>query len=165
MQKTRHMTLSREEREAQKEEEIRKSLRGLIQKYTDDLLRKDRFLQAFEKLETLEAQSNRRLLLEECLDRIDIGTDCSALLKVFDFACGVDAKPLAELLNGYEAKRQAAEDARKRVLKDVLERDWKISGTAVDPNLESDSEWETILHGLNDDYGSRLQEEKKRLLS
>ena len=165
MQKTRHMTLSREERQAQKEEDIRKSLRGLIQKYTDDLLRKEQFLKAFERLETLEDRSNRQLLLEECLDRIEIGRDCKALLEVLDFGCRVDTRALADRLNGHEAKRQAAETERKGELKDMLENQWKISGSAVDPNLDSDSVFENTMHDLNDDYGERLQEEKNRLLA
>jgi hypothetical protein len=42
MEKTRHLTLSREEKDAQKKVEVHKRLKGLVQKYQDNLLRKDR---------------------------------------------------------------------------------------------------------------------------
>ena len=42
MEKTRHLTLSREEKEEQKRVEVNKRLKGLVQKYQDNLLKKDR---------------------------------------------------------------------------------------------------------------------------
>jgi len=41
MEKTRHLTLSPEEKDAQTKVEVHKRLKGLVQKYQDNLLRKD----------------------------------------------------------------------------------------------------------------------------
>ena len=41
MEKTRHLTLSQEEKEEQKHIEVDKRLKGLLQKYQDNLLKKE----------------------------------------------------------------------------------------------------------------------------
>ena len=41
MEKTRHLTLSQKEKEEQKQIEVNKRLKGLLQKYQDNLLRKE----------------------------------------------------------------------------------------------------------------------------
>ena len=41
MEKTRHLTLSQKEKDGQKQIEVNKRLKGLLQKYRDNLLREE----------------------------------------------------------------------------------------------------------------------------
>ena len=50
MEKTRHLTLSQEEKKAQKEIEVNKRLQGLLQKYQDNLLKKENLKKELDHL-------------------------------------------------------------------------------------------------------------------
>ena len=50
MEKTRHLTLSQEEKEDQKRIEVNKKLQGLLQKYQDNLLKKENLKKELNKL-------------------------------------------------------------------------------------------------------------------
>lgn len=165
MEKTRHMTMSREEREAQKADEIRKKLNGLIQKYTDEKIRRDQFLKEFEKLESIEIQTNEQLLRKEILDRIELEVESKSLLELLEFACGADIKDLKAVLQEYTSKRDTARDGRIGELKKALYKEIGVSGSAVLPNLETDADLEEKLGSLRDDFRKRLEAEKARMLN
>ena len=163
MEKTRHMTMSREEREAQKADEIRKKLNGLIQKHADGLIRKNQFLKEFEKLESIEINTNEQLLRKEILDRIELEVESKSLLELLAFACGADTEELQAVLQEYALKRDTARDVRIGELKEELHLEIDVSGSAVLPNLETDADLEEKLDGLKDDFRKRLEAEKARI--
>lgn len=164
MEKTRHMTMSREERDAQKFEEIHKQLNGLIQKYTDGLLRKEQFLKEFERLDLIETRSNERMLRKEILERIELESETGSLLRLLDFGCGVDIKNLDTILSEFTTQRDAVRDDRGSELQEVLRKEIGVSGSAVVPNMETDAYLEEKLGGFEDDFRKRLDAEKARLL-
>lgn len=163
MEKTRHMTMSREERNAHIAEENRKKIGGLIQKYTDGLLRKEQFLEQFGGLNEIAGQSNRKLLLQEGLDRIGLEGTPDALLELLAISCGVDVKPLTEVLEEYQAKKQALEAERTDGFRQKMAAEHQISGSAVWPNLPMDPGYVEAVSGLQDEYSQRLQKEKSGL--
>ena len=59
MEKTRHLTLSQEEKDSQKKVEVHKRLKGLVQKYRDNLLKKDGL---GKELEILNKTYNRLII-------------------------------------------------------------------------------------------------------
>lgn len=165
MEKTRHMTMSREEREAQRTEEILKKLNGLILKYTDGLLREGQFLKEFEHLDSIETRSNERMLRKEILDRIELESETGSLLALLEFGCGADIQNLEAILREFTTRRDAAIADRSSELKEGLHNEFGISGSAVVPNLENDAAYGEDLRGLKDTYMERLEAEKSRLLA
>ena len=164
MEKTRHMTMSREERDAQKIGEIRKKLNGLIQKYNDGLLRRDQFRKEFEKLDRIESLSNKQMLQKEILDRVELEKETRSLLELLEFNCRVDITDLDKILREFATQRDAVRDERSRELKQALRKEIGVSGSAVVPNMETDAYLEEMLGGLEDDFRKRLDAEKARLL-
>lgn len=160
MEKTRHLTLSREERDARQEEETRKTLRGLIQKYRDQLLREEQFLEELWKLKTGHV---REMLAKEILARIEIEKENEQFLKLLEFACGLEVENLKVILTGFSARRDALIAGLSREAKNRLKKDSEISGSAVVPNLEADAGLNEGLMCLRQEYGIRLEEEKAGL--
>ena len=163
MEKTKHMTMSREEREAQKADEIRKKLNGLIQKYADGLIRRDQFIEKFEKLESIEIKTNEQLLRREILDRIELEVESRSLLELLEFACSADNSDLKAVLREFTLQRDAARDSRIGELQEELHLEIGVSGSAVLPNLETDADLEEKLGSLRDDFRKRLEAEKARI--
>ena len=165
MEKTRHMTMSREERETQKADEIRKKLNGLIQKYADGLIRQKQFLKEFEKLESIEIQTRKKILRKEILDRIKLEGDSESLLELLEFTCDVDIEDLKAVMREFALERDTASDSRISELKKALNNEIGVSGSAVVPNMETDAYLEEKLGSLRDDFNKRLEDEKARISS
>jgi hypothetical protein len=163
MEKTRHMTMSREERDAQIAEENRKKISGLIQKYVDGRLNKESFLDAFGRLNKIEGQSNQLLLLREGLVRIELAGTPDAVLELLAFGCRVDVEPLAQVLSGYAEQKHSLEVDRSAELRQQLAAEHNVSGSAVVPDLQVDSVFTLMLSELESTWAQRLEKEKARL--
>lgn len=165
MEKTRHLTLSKEERDAQHSVELRRGIRGLIQKYIDGLLGKDQFNKEFNKLNKVENRGNEPVLQEVILDRIRLdAANQEPLLELLEFYCRVDVAPLAAILREFADRRNALRETRMDERKEWLQKELNISGSAVVPNLETDAGFmEDSVH-LKDTFRARLKKEKERLL-
>ena len=67
MEKTKNLNLSNEEREEQKNKEIKNRLRGLVQKFQDAVLSTDNLRADYQKLKNeYHLENNRRLIKEIC---------------------------------------------------------------------------------------------------
>lgn len=165
MEKTRHLTMSKEEREAQHAAEIRKTLRGLLQKYRDGRISKDRFQEKFRGLEEVEQPSKATILREEILNRIVLEGEAEVLLELLASVCGAPVESLASVLQEFVFQRDAAVTEWSRTAKEKLEKERGISGSAVVPNPEGDSMLEERLRALRETYDKRLRKEKTKLLA
>ena len=166
MEKTRDLNLSREERDAQRTEDIRKTLRGMIQKYGDRVLRKDPFLEEFRRLDTIDHLSTEQILRTELLGQIDLAQDPEAhvaQLELLQWVCGLKVDGLETVLREFAEQQARVESDRSRELRDTLQTDLNISGSAVVPNLEMDAILQEDLHELQKTYQSRLEAEKTSL--
>ncbi|MFP3911673.1 MAG: hypothetical protein ACLFUT_06320 [Desulfobacteraceae bacterium] len=166
MEKTRDLNLSREERDAQRAEDIRKALRGMIQKYRDRVLRKDQFLEEFRELGTTAHQTKEQILRTEILSQIDLDTDpetSAADLELLQQVCGLKVENLAAILGEFSDHRDKAMADRTREVKDQIQMQFQISGSAVVPNVETDVPLTRTLQDLRQTYTHRLEAEKGSL--
>ena len=91
----------------------------------------------------------RRIIAEEISGRIELETDNEPFLKILDATTGIDIDPIRQMLvdveKNLDKERAVHEEGMKRRLYDR-----GISGSAVIPNLDADSQWR--------DYVSKLKE-------
>ena len=80
MEKTKHLSLSEEEREAQKKEAIRKTVKGLIQKYKDQIFTIKQLEDEWNDLEKENQLSDRQILVDEIMDQLHLNADNSLLM-------------------------------------------------------------------------------------
>ncbi len=138
MERTRHLSLSDEERQRQQAEAFEKRLQGLLQLYADGALTVD---EAGERITALQSEMktvDRRLLMAAIGRRIDTERDNAHWLALVEHAAPALQEPLAALLEGH--RRQASDllTSSGRDELDRLAREHAISGTAVRYNPGND---------------------------
>ncbi len=82
MEKTRHLTLSQKEKEEQKQIEVNKRLKGLLQKYQDNILRKEQLRQELDSLRKTFDLNTNEMLSHILLDGLKLGRNNKSLLEL-----------------------------------------------------------------------------------
>ena len=164
MEKTKHLSLSSEEKAAQKTEEIRKTVKGMIQKFKDRLLREDQFGEQLEALEKTYNLNDKMILKTEILNQVDINQDNTPLLVLLGDICGENVGRIGSLLKDYFQKIADSRDKRIEKIKDALSEKYSVSGPAVVPFLENDSSWVEEAQKINETYRKSLNQEKVHMM-
>ena len=164
MEKTKHLSLSREEKAAQRTEEIRKTVRGMIQKFKNQLLREDRFGEQLEALEKTYGLNGKRIVKTELLNQVDINQDNTPLLVLLSDICGENVGRIESLLKAHSEKITASRDKRIEKIKDACSEKYSVSGSAVVPLLENDSGWAAEAQKINETYRKTLNQEKAHMV-
>ena len=165
LEKTKHLTLSKDEKQAQKKKEARKRLAGLLQKYQDRILDIDRLKDDLNALKEFYDFIDTRALVREILSRIKLDNDNTLFMTILDDLCPADSDGLKSVLSEYKKTVRLRRDQRSDQIIDNLSRDYHISGSAVVPNLAVDDEWAADLQTINMDYNRLLSREKDALLN
>ena len=163
MEKTRHLTLSQEEKDSQKKAEVHKRLKGLVQKYQDNLLRKDRLEKELNILKKTYDLNVDEILLNLLLSSLEPGRHYKMYLELLNEIYGLNVSGLEKIFQDFKGAVKSATEERVREIKADLAKTRFISGTAVVPNLESDSEWLSMLGNIKGRYDQILDREKSTL--
>jgi RNA polymerase-interacting CarD/CdnL/TRCF family regulator len=163
MEKTKNLSLSSEERQAQKNQEIDSRIRGLLQKFKDRALKVDNFKSEYHKLQKdYDFLENAHLIKEIC-GQIELGADNQALFELLAEFKVSDLERLTSVLQEYQTVLEEAAGQRRKILKDQLAKIHFVAGSAVVPNLENDNEWRKEAGEIRAKYGALLDEEKFKL--
>lgn len=163
MEKTRHLTLSQEEKEEQKHIEVNKRLKGLLQKYQDNLLKKEHLEKELDSLRKAYDLKVDKMLSRMLLDSLKLGYKNESLLELLNEICGLDISGLETLFHDFQdAVRFTSEKRIKEVKADLAEKRF-ISGSAVVPNLETDNELILTVKEIKDKFDQILVREKTAL--
>ena len=160
MEKTKHLTLSQEEREKQKYIEVNKRLKGLLQKYQDNLLRKEQLGQELEGLRKTFDLNVNVMLSRIILDSIKFGNNNKSLFELLSEICGLDVSGLEDLFREFQKTIDIASKKRTDEIMATLTKKHFISGSAVVPNLETDREWLATVQGIKGKFDQILSREK-----
>ena len=164
MEKTKHLSQSAEEKQAQAHKDTQSRLNGILQKYHDRIISLKHFQRDYERLKAEFKLPDDSALVTQVIDRIDPNGDNRALFEVLDDCCGLDAIGLADFINQYQAGYQTAAQSHEEALKVSLAKKYKISGSAVVPNLETDEDWQNQVRELVSAVKEKLSQEKERLV-
>jgi hypothetical protein len=141
MERTRHMTLSEEDKREQVLAEFKKSLGGLLQKVQDEVLSLEQFKTDLKALQESSHLTDRGIIIEELTNRMDLDRDNAWALNLLTEAFALNSEKLASVFREYRQAIEAVTQTRTRELKkDLLERH-AIGGSAVVPNCTADPEW------------------------
>jgi predicted RNase H-like nuclease (RuvC/YqgF family) len=164
LQKTKHLTLSEDEKQAQKKKEARQNLAGLLQKYQDKVLDIDQLKDNLNELKEFFDFIDIHALVSEILNRIELDNDNTSFMVILDDICQADSDGLKAVLSEYQKTVRMRRDQRSDQLIEKLIRDYLISGSAVLPNLGVDDEWAADLQTIYTDYNRILSREKAALM-
>ena len=113
MEKTHHLTLSQEEKEAQNEIEVNRRLQGLLQKYQDDFLNKDNLKKELDNLKIAYDLNVNEMMADLLLNSLKIGQDNTAFLELLSEIFGLNLTGIEETFQNFKAAVKSA--TKKRV--------------------------------------------------
>ena len=163
MERTRHMTLSEEDKREQALVEFKKSLGGLLQKVQDGVLGPEQFKTDLRALQESSHLTDREIIIEELTCRLDLDGDNAWALNLLTEAFALDSEELASVFREYRQAIEAVTQTRTRELnKDLLERH-AINGSAVVPHWAADPEWAARCQSLRERLDAALMQAIARL--
>ena len=160
MEKTRHLRLSREEKEEQKVKAFKKKLNGLLQQYGDKTLDMKRFRKEFYTLGSRFDLDVKSFLKNEILDKMTLAQPNSHLMDLLEEFCGGETEKLASVISAYQAANEAASKKIIEQIKADLAKNQHISGTVVMLNLDADSKWHSEVQRIWIKFEQLLNQEK-----
>jgi hypothetical protein len=156
MEKTQNLTLSAEEKQIQRDKDTANRIKGLVQKLQDGLLTADQLTMEYERFRRDSELSDDRLLVREVLTRLDPAGDNQILLEILEKCCRFDTAAIRADITGYrEAYHQAARE-RSAQLKENLEQNHFITGSAVLPNIDADEQWRQTAQEMRRQFEAQL---------
>ena len=164
LEKTRHLTLSSEEKQEQTQKEIEKRIKGLLQKYQDGILPDKQLQIDYEKLKNDSNLSDNNILISEIINRLNPDQDNQSLLEILEECCSTDSATIKAVINDYRDAYHKAAGIRMDRLKENLAQKYIISGSAVVPNLEADEQWRREAQEIRSGYEDQLDRVKDSLL-
>lgn len=156
MERTRHLSFSDEEKTRQCEEDFRKRLQGLLQRYADGALSLEGLR---EKIKALQAElkvDDPMVAVTAMVDRMDPDRDDRTWLDLLAAFAPTVCGALEAALEVYRRQRDDILLEGAERLKTRLAQDHGISGTAVAPNPHKDPECRAQLARLRQEAKSRL---------
>ena len=163
MEKTRHLTLSQEEKKAQKRIEVNKRLQGFLQKYQDNLLKKENLKNELDNLKITYDLNVDEMLTDLLLNSLRLGRDNTVFLELLNEIFGLNLSGLERIFHNFKDAVKSATKKRVGQIKTELSKNRFISGPAVVPNLEGDRNWLSMLGHIMDEFDQILNKEKAAL--
>jgi len=163
LEKTKHLSLSEDEKRDQEREAAVKKLNGILQKYQDAKLDRSQAMQELDRLKSTHAVLDDRTVCGAILQRIQLGRDNQRCLALVRDCYPLDIARLQSVLKDYDNALQAAAGRRSENIKKNLRQNHFISGSAVMPNLNADRKWAAEQEALRSKYLHLLQRELEDL--
>ena len=166
MEKTRHLSMTEDEKKEKRQQDARQELQGLICKIEDKTIKTTEFEKSYETIKSTyhdgQAVDVDAMLRDELINRLDLDADNTARLQLLGRYFNIDTQQFFELFSAYNTALDHARQTRLARRKQQLAQDRQISGTAVIPNLAADSDWAQEIDQLKSEYGKRLDALKQK---
>ncbi len=163
MEKTRHLILSDEEKQEQKENEFKKKLKGPAQKFQDQTISKKELKKEINTLIKTYGLKDETIIIREFLNRLGFNQDNQSMLALIDELWIIDITKLEGIFNDYNETIQTEAQKRMEEIKENLAQKRNISGSAVIPNISDDDEWIRKYQDIKDKFDQLLGVEKARI--
>lgn len=156
MEKTQNMTLSEEEKNEIRQQEVSGKIKGWVRKYGDSVLNMKTIQSEIEKDDVARQIELKKALHKEVLKRIEPDKDNSMFFQLLEEICGTGTEVIVDMIHQFQ-NTIAAE--RAIILKEQNHRleEKGISGTAVIPSLCSDAEWNTRYDQSTEDFKKQIR--------
>ena len=160
MEKTKHLSLSAEEKQNQKKVELEKRMNGLLQKYQDQILSVEQVHTEYARLRQELSLPDDSFLINQTMNKIDLTGDNRSLLELLKQFCGSGIAGIESILNEFQDEYNSAASYRLVELREELAAKHSISGSAVVPNLQADEAWQAEAAEIRSRYNQRLAGER-----
>ncbi len=144
LEKTKHMTLTEEEKAELRLKEIREKIKGWIQKYRDKSLRLDALQNELKRTEQeYDTADVTNLMKKELIRSVEPELDNVPSFDLLEQLLGESTERLSRLLDTFY---QRMDEEKKRIADTIGHTlaEKGISGSAVVPNPVNDEGWKTV---------------------
>lgn len=148
MERTRHLSLSDEEKQRQQTAAFEKRLQGLLQQYADGAFSTDKLQERIAALESELQTTDRRIVLAAVVKRVDPDRDNARWIDLLAKAAPAVCGPLQTSLDAYRTRRAELLAAGAQDQREGLARRHGIAGAAVVPNPRQDPACQARLDAL-----------------
>lgn len=163
MEKTKHLSLSEEEKQKQKSAEIEKRMNGLLQKYQDQVLPMEQLHKEYARLKQEFSLPDDSFLVNQTMNKIDLSGDNRYLLELLKQFCGSGIAGIESILNEFQDEYNSAASYRLVELREELAAKHYISGSAVMPNLQADDAWQAEVGEIRSRFEKKLSAERNKI--
>lgn len=163
LEKTKHLTLTDQEKEEQKHREIKTKIAGLVEKYRRKTVSKQQLDKELAGLREMYGLPDYTFLCDEIIDNLGLETDNEPLLLLLEKFSHRDVTEFERIVAEYQDAVECATQEKIAEAKQNLRNKHGIRGSAIVPNLDADSAWKTELLRLEDKFRKKLEDEKSRL--
>jgi hypothetical protein len=163
MERTRHLTLSEDEKREQALAEFKKSLSGLLQRFQDGALTLDHFREDLRRLRESLQVTGGGVVFDEIVKRLNLDGDNAWAFELLAGAVGTGSEGIAAVCGEYRETLVKMAGNRIEEIRKSLQKRRGISGTAVIPNLAADPDWTADQQRLHDQFELILRRELGKL--
>ena len=151
MEKTKGLTMTDEEKRELKRKEMAGKVKGLVQKFSDGFMDLDGLKRESEALGKGHENMLREIIMGEIAERIQPEGDNDPLLELLEKTTGMDTGPIREFITDFELKLEREKGVHEKRLLETLKKKG-VSGSAVIPNLDANSQWRGYVSKLNEEF-------------
>jgi hypothetical protein len=141
MERTRHLSLSKEEKDQQQRTDFEKRLQGLLLRYGEGAITPNELQERIAALQAEMKITGRKHLLQAIFKRIDPDANNERWLPLLADELPEIQKPLQAILSDHRRQRADLLASADRRLRRQLAEDHGIEGTAVMPNAAKEDQF------------------------
>ena len=156
MERTKHLSMSAEEKAGQQKQDFEKKLQGLLQQYADNVLSDDELLERVTVSQAEMHIDDQMLVVSAVLQRIQPELDNAHWLLLVRQLAPAAYTPLENALVDYQDKVTALAQKGAQGQLERLARDHGVSGSAAVPNLQKDASHQEALFAVKNESQTRL---------
>mgnify|MGYP006293323915 CR=1 FL=1 len=157
MERTGHLSMSAEEKEAKRREDFLKRLQGLLQQYLDEGQTAERLLEHVAALRKEMDLADDHLPALAVLGRIDPDQKNDRWFELLEHLAPGACNALRDLLEQYRQKRSHHLQAARKAARESLAREQGITGSAVAPNPLKNAACLNALAALRDETRTAIE--------
>jgi hypothetical protein len=163
LEKTRHLTLSDEEKRQQKQKELRSRVTGLLQRYQDGNLDIQKVGEELDQLLQTEGALDESSVREEIMGRIGLDRNNQPWFVLLQTRWRFEPAGLQSIEADYYRAVEDAANLRREEAKKELFHARRIGGSAVVPNLNADTTWAATRQSIGAEFHARLTGELEQM--
>ncbi len=156
MERTRHLSLSEEEKAQQHRDEFKKLLQGALQRYADEIMSIDEFRERISELQSELHITDSQLVTKAVLRRIDPDEDNERWLNLLSVLEPSSRDSLQKILLDYrEQGSKLLQDVEKQALENLAQQHG-ITGSAIVPNPDKNASYQHDISALRRETQTRI---------
>jgi len=159
MERTRHLTLTEEDKREQALAEFKRSVNGLLTRFHDGTMRLDQFQAELSALQQQSHLTDRSIVIGEILSRLDLDGDNGWVLDLLEGVFRIDIQRINAVLDEFQNALEGMTQAHIGQMSSSLLERHGISGSAVIPNHAADPGWNAERQHLRERFESLLARE------